>query len=113
MAKSVDPDEAATYKLSQLDLHCLQRNLCWYPGIKELKEISTEQADNSIDLVESHFQEKQLLIWLAWNSPVNTIKIMSSRSLYLAKLFLGRLSPQSSQPVVVPILSPETDNRPS
>ena len=36
-----------------------------------------------------------------------------AQSVYLTTLFLGRLSPLSSQPVLVQILSPETDNCPS
>ena len=37
---------------------------------------------------------------------------MFSQSVYLAKLFLGRLSPLSSKLVLVHIISPETDNCP-
>ena len=33
--------------------------------------------------------------WNSFNCPVNTIKVMSSGSVYLAALFLGRLSPLS------------------
>ena len=32
MANSVDPDETAHYKLSNLDLHFLQRYPCWSAG---------------------------------------------------------------------------------
>ena len=32
MANSVDPDETA--KPSHLDLHCLQKYLCWSAGMK-------------------------------------------------------------------------------
>ena len=35
------------------------------------------------------------LLWLEFNDPVNTIKVMSSWSVYLTTLFLGRLSPLS------------------
>ena len=35
------------------------------------------------------------LIGLEFDSPVNTIKIISSRSVYVITLFLGRLSPQT------------------
>ena len=43
--------------------------------------------------------------------PVKTIKVMLSQLLYLTMPFLGRPSPLSSYPVLVRILSPETDNR--
>ena len=36
-----------------------------------------------------------VLIGLKFNGPVNTIKIMLSRSVYLTTLFLGRFSPLS------------------
>ena len=31
---SVNPDETAHYELSHLDLHCLQKYLSWYAGLK-------------------------------------------------------------------------------
>ena len=43
-----------------------------------------------------------------FNGPVNTIQVMLSRS-----VFLDRLQPISSYPVLVHILLPETDNCPS
>ena len=30
MANSFDPDEMARYEPSHLDLHCLQRYICWF-----------------------------------------------------------------------------------
>ena len=36
IANSVDPDETARYKLSHMDLHCLQRCLYWSVGRKRL-----------------------------------------------------------------------------
>ena len=36
MANSVHPDETAHYEPSHLDLHCLQRYLCWSAGMKGL-----------------------------------------------------------------------------
>ena len=36
MANSVDPDETAHYEPSHLDLHYLQRYLCWSVGMKGL-----------------------------------------------------------------------------
>ena len=36
MADSVDSDEMAHYELSHLDLHCLQRYLCWSAEMKRL-----------------------------------------------------------------------------
>ena len=39
MANSVDPDKMACYKLSHMDLHCLQRFLYWSAGMKGLTEI--------------------------------------------------------------------------
>ena len=53
-----------------------------------------------------------MLVGLEFNGPVNTIKVMWSRSVYQTTLFLGRLRPQSGQSVVVHILLPETDNFP-
>ena len=32
----VEPDDTAHYELSHLDLHCLQRYLYWYAGMKRL-----------------------------------------------------------------------------
>ena len=40
----------------------------------------------------------------------STLKVMSSWSVYLTTLFLGRLGPVSGLPVPVHIPSPETDN---
>ena len=39
MANSVDPDEMAHYEPSHLDLHCLQRYLCWSAGMKEVSPL--------------------------------------------------------------------------
>ena len=51
------------------------------------------------------------LVELSWVlRPSQSIMVMSSRSIYLTTLFLGRLSPLSGQPALVHILSPETDN---
>ena len=36
MANSVDPDEMVSDEQSHLDLHCLQRHLCWSAGLKKL-----------------------------------------------------------------------------
>ena len=36
------------------------------------------------------------LVELEFNGPVNTVKVMLGCSVYLTKLFLGRLSPLSS-----------------
>ena len=44
------------------------------------------------------------MVGLELNSPVNTIKVMLSPSVYLTKLFLGKLSLLSSWPVTVHIL---------
>ena len=41
------------------------------------------------------FQDYSSDVFVEFNDPVNTIKIMSSRSVYLTTLFLGRLSPLS------------------
>ena len=38
MANSVGPDETAHDELSQLDLHCLQKYLVWYAGLKRIKK---------------------------------------------------------------------------
>ena len=38
------------------------------------------------------------LVVLEFNDPVNTIKVMSSQSVYLTIVFLGRLSPLSGYP---------------
>ena len=54
----------------------------------------------------------QLVCWIEFNDPVNTIKFMSNQLVYLALLFLGRLCPVSSKLVFVHILSTETDNCP-
>ena len=53
------------------------------------------------------------LVGLEFNAGVNTIKFMSSRSVYLTTHFLDRLSSISSLPILVHFLSPETDNCPS
>ena len=45
--------------------------------------------------------------------PSQPTKVMSSRSVYLTKLFLGRLSPPNSYSVLVHILLPETAKSPS
>ena len=37
MANSVDPDETAHCEPSHVDLHCLQRYLCWSAGMKGIK----------------------------------------------------------------------------
>ena len=36
MANSAGPDETAHYELSDLHLHCLQRYLVWFAGMKGL-----------------------------------------------------------------------------
>ena len=41
MAKSVDPDEMTPYEPSHQDLHCLQRYLVWFAGMKCLKGLDT------------------------------------------------------------------------
>ena len=38
MVNNVDPDEAARNEPSHLALHCLQRYLFWYAGMKGLSE---------------------------------------------------------------------------
>ena len=52
------------------------------------------------------------LVGSEFNGPVNTIEVMSSGSVYLTTLFLGRLCPLSDLPVLVHILSPEINNCP-
>ena len=37
IANSVDPDETARHEPSHLDLHCLQRNMCWFAWVKGLR----------------------------------------------------------------------------
>ena len=49
----------------------------------------------------------------AFNGPVSTIKVMSSQSVCLTTLFLGRLSLLSDKPVLVHIVLPESDNCPT
>ena len=44
--------------------------------------------------------------------PVNTVRVISSQSVDLLKLFLGRLSPPSGRSVLVNLLSPVADNCP-
>ena len=61
--------------------------------------------------------KRELILRLFWLKlefyrPVNTVMVMLSWSVNLLKLFLGRLSPLSSLPVLVHILSPVTDNSP-
>ena len=46
--------------------------------------------------VVAHTQLHSTLVELEFNSPVNTIKVMWSQSVYLGTPFLGRLSPLSS-----------------
>ena len=41
MANRVDPDETAHYKLSHLELPCLQRYRFWSTGLKELRSTDT------------------------------------------------------------------------
>ena len=61
-----------------------------------------------------HFHKchRNTCIWdmLEFYSPVNTIKVMLSQSVYLTTHFLGRLSPLSSKPVLGHILLPGTNN---
>ena len=54
------------------------------------------------------------MIWvcLELNDPVNTIKAMSNRSIFLTFSWTG-LVLLSGEPLLVHILSPETDNCPS
>ena len=40
IANNEDPNETAHYELSHLDLHCLQRCLYWYIGMKRLRTSS-------------------------------------------------------------------------
>ena len=49
------------------------------------------------------------LLRMEFNGPVNTIKVMSSQSVYLTSLFQSRLSPIGNQPVLMHILLPETN----
>ena len=53
------------------------------------------------------------LVGLEFNGPVNTIKVDVELVRLPDHTFLGKLCPQSGQPVHVHILSPETDNCPS
>ena len=67
--------------------------------------------------IQHSYLAKMVLLWIDWmNWSLQTsqpIRVMSSRSVYLTTLFLGRLSPLSSQPVFLHVLSPENDNCPS
>ena len=58
---------------------------------------------------QSILSPRHTLVGLEFNGPVNTTKVNSS----LTTLFQARLSPLSGSPVLVHILSPETDNCPS
>ena len=40
IANNEDPNETAHHELSHLDLHCLQRYLYWYIGMKRLRTSS-------------------------------------------------------------------------
>ena len=59
MANRVDPDETAHYELSHLNLHNLQRYLCWFAGMKRL---TTEQASFIVPDVK-HYLECIFLIF--------------------------------------------------
>ena len=51
---------------------------------------------------------KVIFIGLKFNSPVNTIKVMSNLSIYLTTFFLGTLSPLNSLSELLHILSQKT-----
>ena len=53
------------------------------------------------------------LVGLEFNGPLNTIRVISSWSVYLTTLFLGRCSPLSSKTVLVHIVLRDTNNCPS
>ena len=52
----------------------------------------------------------QLINWAEVLRPIQSIRVMSGRSVYLITLFLDRLRPLRGKLVFVHILSPETDN---
>ena len=62
---------------------------------------------------KKHTQEYVCLFVLRFYGPVNLMGSCRAWSVYQTTLFLGRLSPLSGWPVLVHILSPETDNCPS
>ena len=90
-----------------LSIHVqLQKIITWHDIIKQpFKENRTEKKR---ELQEKYHLET--IGWLEFNGQVNTLMVMSSLSVYLTTLFLGRLSPLSGKPVLVHILSQETDN---
>ena len=65
---------------------------------------------------EWHLKKKEnhlyILFELAFYEPVKAIWVMSGRSVYLTTLLLNRLSPQSSLPILVHIVTtPFLDER--
>ena len=75
----MDPDQTPQYAVSYQGLHC-------FPLYHEF--LDTTRGGN-IDLFNFRF------VGLAFNGPVNTIKVMWSWSVYLTTLFPDRLSPLS------------------
>ena len=56
----------------------------------------SNQTINCYLCIKPHCVGTQWLVDLEFNGPVNTIKVMSSRSVNLTTLFLGRLRPLSN-----------------
>ena len=68
---------------------------------------ATSRCDNNRALTMDLIDRVEVL------QPSQPIRAMSRQSIHLTTLFLGRLSPLSSKPLLIYILLPETDNSPS
>ena len=77
-------------------------NICFYGELEKIIPKLSSNNNSSVYLLVheiSHRQESVTQISKVWfvelelNGLVNTIKVMSSPSIYLTTLFLGRLSP--------------------
>ena len=89
-------------------LRSTNRNSCNFGGFTKLITSSPWWINYKI-------KEKCFELELEFYGAINTtcIKVISNWQVYLTTYFLGRLSPLSYLPVLVHILSPETDNCPS
>ena len=90
-------------------------NICFRGEIRKYQHFSDEKSALSVAM--NHLQiynvssVKYFLSWsLKFYSPVNIVKVMSSRPVNLLMFFPGRLSPLRHLPVLVHMLSSVTDN---
>ena len=86
MANSVDPDETVRYEPSHQDLHCLQRYLYWFVGMRVLTLI-LNRKDNLLSILQLYiiYLDKEVNAFrMKQNPPIYRITMKTSPQNFLS-----------------------------